>query len=351
MSTRTHHHPAHQALNPEQTDLNDVDDEKRTNSSVILLSILAPAAPSNDTTISKHIDITLTSPIPFDECGGNDKNGADTNDSAYQCSKMSTKLVHTGSSEEDRSDKEINDELIMVADTHDVISSYLVKPQDSVDSSDIPSNDTTPEKPNTPNTPFSSILTTSLPLKCTINEPDGSLSPPTASSSPSPLPTTTLHTFNSFMEAKPSPLIDYKSDNVHITTNNSTFSTYHYKSPHTILPCQQHSNKLNDINRGILAKDLSLLVNSVPISSYKSKLQSKTISSQLRDTFAVQSMVHQNVRANDIKNNYASLHICIQKNKSQDHLQHSNDFLSLSLSPPLSRRRDMPALRGPFVSL
>lgn len=27
------------------------------------------------------------------------------------------------------------------------------------------------------------------------------------------------------------------------------------------------------------------------------------------------------------------------------------DFLSLSLSPPLNRRRDMPALRGPFVSL
>ncbi|GAB0095633.1 hypothetical protein DMENIID0001_110340 [Sergentomyia squamirostris] len=31
--------------------------------------------------------------------------------------------------------------------------------------------------------------------------------------------------------------------------------------------------------------------------------------------------------------------------------QQQQDFLSLSLSPPLNRRRDMPALRGPFVSL
>lgn len=32
-------------------------------------------------------------------------------------------------------------------------------------------------------------------------------------------------------------------------------------------------------------------------------------------------------------------------------VQQTNDFLSLSLSPPLNRRRDMPALRGSYVSL
>ncbi|XP_055855059.1 SRSF protein kinase 3-like isoform X3 [Episyrphus balteatus] len=37
--------------------------------------------------------------------------------------------------------------------------------------------------------------------------------------------------------------------------------------------------------------------------------------------------------------------------KSIDEEKAQQDFLSLSLSPPLNRRRDMPALRGPFVSL
>lgn len=36
---------------------------------------------------------------------------------------------------------------------------------------------------------------------------------------------------------------------------------------------------------------------------------------------------------------------------SIDEEKAQQDFLSLSLSPPLNRRRDMPALRGPFVSL
>lgn len=36
---------------------------------------------------------------------------------------------------------------------------------------------------------------------------------------------------------------------------------------------------------------------------------------------------------------------------SMDDDKTQQDFLSLSLSPPLNRRRDMPALRGPFVSL
>lgn len=327
MSARTHHHPSHQSLSQEKVDSSNDDVEK--NNSVVLLSILEPIIPvesPDHTEISNSIaqDILL-SPVK------NQQNPTEYHHHSLQVINLQSERSSEEESEKDDLNKisgewfdknddkpdEKNDDNLSVFST--------VKQQDSIGSSDIPSNDTTPEKSNAQTTLFS------VSSKPVIGYLDGT--------------TLTHKHFNNIIEIKTSPLIDHKTDNVHIITNNNTYSTYHQTTSHTFLP---NHHKFSDINKGAFAKDLSLLINSVPISSGK-PLFKRNFIGRHKDPIILKTSHITSLKTIDCCD-YESVHTYKQKNKSQD-LHQSNDFLSLSLSPPLSRRRDMPALRGPFVSL
>lgn len=343
MSTKTHHHPSLPAIDQEKIDpTKDVVAEK--NSSVLLLSILAPVIPIEDTTKSAtQIDdsvvttttttaatktISLSSIKKYDDDGNNDENdggndgndGNDSNDNDCHChsANVPAKILQHGRSSEEDSEAERfhqpppSDKKQWNNDS--ICTNFVIKQQDSTGSSDIPSDDGSPLTP--PHKYFTPIIE----------------------------------------RKSASPLIDLCQDNIHITTNNISFSTYHHNKNAQPIQPQQHQtvlpyHKLNDISRGILAKDLSLLINSVPVSSGKPSIQHNSNNKSLRDSFILQSILLRNTKTTEICSSNGSMHSFIQNNRSQDHLQQSNDFLSLSLSPPLSRRRNMPALRGPFVSL
>lgn len=342
MSTRTHHHPSHQSLTQEQEkDPSDAAIEK--SSSVLLLSILAPVIPTDSTEPSKSTtlspaDITQ-SPIKCKYDGDADSfhtttisssitTDITTNTNITTNINGSNKLLFDSSFEEElqRAGLDTDETELVHAYPNDNGVGFSVKQQDSVGSIDQPSNETTPENGNKESPAFSVLSSPTRPI---YTLPDDT-------------PPKSLH---EILATKTSPLIDFKTDHLHITANSNTFSTYHHKTSPNFLPCQ---NKYGEINRGILAKDFSHLINSVPIASATQYFK-QNISNPVHTSLPLHSLFR-SPKASAF-GGHGILHICKQKNKSQDHLQQSNDFLSLSLSPPLSRRRNMPALRGPFVSL